>query len=122
LNDPVALDARRGDRSDTFFKHLTETGTLQKLLLDLLPGRSLALPLSGVNNHDDRAALVCALTALAVAAGDYTAVGDANGWIVLPPRRFIDDWAWDDLEANDRDGQSAWLYQTPSQRSASWAT
>jgi hypothetical protein len=46
-----------------------------------------------VTNHDDRAALICALTALCVAAGDFTAVGDADGWIVPPPRRFVQDWA-----------------------------
>jgi hypothetical protein len=53
-----------------------------------------------ITNHDDRASLVCALTALCVAGGDYVAVGDHDGWIILPPRRFIQDWAWRDLVAN----------------------
>jgi len=44
--------------------------------------------------------LICALTALSIAANDYTAVGDANGWIVLPPRDLIASWAWPLLIAN----------------------
>ena len=36
-----------------------------------------------------------ALTALCVAAGDFTTVGDENGWIILPPRAFIQRWAID---------------------------
>jgi predicted RNase H-like nuclease len=56
-----------------------------------------------LTNHDDRAALICALTALSVAADDFTAVGDADGWIVLPPRPFVRSWARADLEANARE-------------------
>ena len=100
LADPSALAARRANRSDVFFRHLTERGTLEGMLAHLLPGRTVSHPLAGVTNHDDRAALVCALSALCVAAGDYTAVGDVDGWIMLPPRRFVQDWAWADLKAN----------------------
>lgn len=114
LADPVTITARRGDRSDTFFKYLHASGIMQSLLEYLLPGRAVVVPLSGVMNHDDRAALVCAFTALAVAAGDFTAVGDADGWIVLPPRRFVQDWAWTDLEINAREEQPGCLHQTPS--------
>jgi len=55
---------------------------------------------SAVTNHDDRAALVCALTALCVAARDYTAVGDEDGWIILPPSSFVQGWAMHALRAN----------------------
>jgi hypothetical protein len=113
LADPVAVAASRAGRSDVFFRHLAENGTLEGLLAHLLPGRNLALPLGGVTNHDDRAALICALTALCVAAGDFTAVGDADGWIVLPPRRFVRDWAWADLEANAREEMPGCLRRTP---------
>jgi hypothetical protein len=102
LEDPSLVPARRKDRSDTFFAHLAARGTLQRLLDYLLPGRTLSLSLESVRNHDDRAALVCAMTALAVAAGDFTAVGDSNGWIVLPPRVFVQAWAWTELEINAR--------------------
>ena len=113
LEDPSRVPARRADRSDTFFEHLATCGTLQRLLDHLLPGRTLSLSLESVRNHDDRAALVCAITALGVAAGDFTAVGDANGWIILPPRRFVQDWAWSHLESNARDERPGCLYQTP---------
>ena len=44
--------------------------------------------------------LVCALTALCVAVDEYTAVGDEDGWIVLPPVSFVRDWAMEALKAN----------------------
>jgi hypothetical protein len=100
LPDPAAVPARRSDRSDLFFRHCAEAGILDALLAYLLPGRALSPSWGQVTDHDDRAALVCALTALAFAAGDFTAVGDGDGWILLPPRRFVRDWAWADLEAN----------------------
>lgn len=109
LSDPAAVNAQRADRSDTFYRHLVQDGTLAALLRHLLPGRSVALQLDEVTNHDDRAALVCALTALCVAAGDFAAVGDDDGWIFLPPRRFVQDWAWADLEANMREEASECL-------------
>lgn len=113
LADPSALVASRADRSDVFFRHLAKDGTLEHLLAHLLPGRIIALPLAGVTNHDDRAALVCALSALCVAARDYTAVGDADGWIMLPPRRFVQDWAWADLKANASQEAPGCLYRCP---------
>jgi hypothetical protein len=101
IDDPKSLSASRGDRSDKFFVHLAEKGLLNSLIEHLLPGRHLAETLGMITNHDDRAAVVCALTALAVAAGDYVAVGDKkDGWIVLPPRSFIRPWAWPLLQQN----------------------
>lgn len=111
LDEPSEVAAVRSDRSDVFFRHLSASGTLEALLKHLLPGRSLGLPLEGVMDHDDRAALVCALTALCVASGDFTAVGDADGWIILPPRRFVRPWAWSDLEANAGDESPGCLHQ-----------
>ncbi|MGH1589013.1 hypothetical protein ACRBEV_12420 [Methylobacterium phyllosphaerae] len=101
IESPIALNARRGDRSDTFFCHLVETGGIERLIKHLLPGRALATPLSAVTNHDDRAALVCGLTALCVAVGLYTAVGDAeDGWIILPPLALHAAWARPVLDQN----------------------
>jgi len=113
LADPSALRVKRANRSDLFFRHLAEDGTLQKILAHLLPGRNTLFPLAGVTNHDDRAALVCALSALCVAAGDYTAVGDADGWIMLPPPRFVQGWAWADLKANACEEAPGCLHQCP---------
>ena len=83
----------RQQRSDRYYTALVADGTLERLLAHHLPARRLAGALADVRNHDERAALVCAISALGVAAGDYVAVGDADGWIILPPRRFIADWA-----------------------------
>jgi hypothetical protein len=103
IEQPEALNARRGDRSDTFFQHLAAAGTFHKLVAHLLPGRSLPTHPNTVNNHDDRAALVCALTALCVAAGDFVAVGGDDGWIILPPAAFVQSWALSLLETNAAD-------------------
>jgi hypothetical protein len=115
IKEPATVAANRNDRSDRYFEHLTEAGVLQELIGYLLPGRAMSQPLSSVTNHDDRAALVCALTALAVAAGDFTAVGDSDGWIVLPPRCFVQEWVWNDMEANARNEGPGCLYQTSEQ-------
>ncbi|MDR6955519.1 hypothetical protein J2X65_004899 [Ancylobacter sp. 3268] len=104
VDDPVRLAARRGDRSDTFFHHLAIGGGLRGLVEYLLPGRRLVMDPAGLVNHDDRAALVCALTALCVAADDFVAVGDADdGWIILPPRRIIQPAQWALLSLNGRE-------------------
>lgn len=93
IDDPVSLNARRGDRSDTFYQHLAESGGIRRLLAHLLPNRSINEPLNTITNHDNRAALICALTALSVAAGSFTAVGDDDGWIILPPGELQPEWA-----------------------------
>ena len=77
---------------------------LNSLMEHHLPGRRLAETFSTITDHDDRAAVVCALTALAVAAGNYVVVGDEDGWIVLPPRSFIRPWAWTLLQQNALQG------------------
>ncbi|QDZ12102.1 hypothetical protein [Devosia ginsengisoli] len=101
IGDPVALAARRGDRSDTFFRHLAAIGCLESLIEYCLPGRQLSTDPNDIVNHDDRAAFVCALTALCVAVGDFVAVGDdIDGWIVLPPGRLIQPAQWDLLSQN----------------------
>jgi hypothetical protein len=110
IETPAALAARRADRSDVFFRHLAEAGALHRLLTHLLPGRSLLQHPAAVTNHDDRAALVCAITALGVAAADFVAVGDDDGWIILPPPRFVQPWALDALRANAAEEKTAALH------------
>jgi hypothetical protein len=100
IDDPSTLAARRHDRSDRFFLHWCERGTFDRLVGHLLPCRSLVRHPSALTNHDERAAFVCAVTALCVAADDYTAVGDHDGWIILPPYVLLQPWASEDLEAN----------------------
>jgi hypothetical protein len=98
---------RHRARSDIYFERLAAdraTG-LEALLAALLPGRQLAHRLAGITNHDERAAVVCAVTALCVRIGRYTAVGDADGHIILPPtaapgRPGMCDWAVACLRVN----------------------
>jgi hypothetical protein len=78
-------------------------GTFDSLVDHVLPGRRLARAPTYLTDHDERAAFVCALTALCVAADDYTAVGDHDGWIILPPYPLLQPWAREDLEANASD-------------------
>lgn len=104
--EEVARSGRQA-RSDTYYKRLTQSGPcrLAGLIQRFLPGRVLSSPLWATRNHDERAAVVCAATALAVAAGEYTAVGDKDhGWIILPPRAVevapygLQPWAEDALQ------------------------
>lgn len=83
----------RQQRSDRYYLALVENGTLARLLAHHLPGRRLGSALLAVRNHDERAALICAISALGVARQDYVCVGDADGWIILPPPSFIAAWA-----------------------------
>ncbi len=85
----------RGERSDAYFVHLAERRSFDQLAQRLLSGRTWIRDPGDLRNHDDRAAFVCALTALSVAAGEFTAVGDdRDGWIILPPQWAFADWAW----------------------------
>lgn len=100
LADPTGLKSKKRSSSDIFFERLTDDETLVRLLDRLLPDRMLVDSLSSVRNHDDRAAIVCAITALCVAANDYTTVGDNDGWIILPPLDFVQTWASDIILQN----------------------
>jgi hypothetical protein len=93
LADPAPLKGGRGKRSDRYYTALAKDGTLAALMQHHLPGRRVEQSFESVTNHDDRAALVCAITALGVARNDYVTVGDTDGWIILPPRDFIANWA-----------------------------
>lgn len=106
LDDPSEISAKRRNRSDVYFKHLAEANTLESILTDFLPRRSLGLRLEDIINHDSRAAWVCALTALGMALGDYTAVGDGDGWMIMPPHSWIKPWALELLDANAKSESS----------------
>lgn len=112
IEDPAYVPVRRSDRSDRYFEHLVDSGGLTDLIARLLPGRSLNGRLADVTNHDDRAALICAVTALSVAAGEFTAVGDSQGWIILPPAWAIQSWGLRDLEANLAEETTGQFYRT----------
>lgn len=97
-------------RSDLYYVRATAGaggGRLGALLRRLLPGRKVTPPLDSVSDHDERAAVACAVTALCVARRRYLAVGDGvHGWHVLPPPApkagapGIQPWALAILRAN----------------------
>jgi hypothetical protein len=109
-------------KSDVFFEHLAgpdspkrlepATNRLVGLLSRLLPGREIDVDgISKVTDHEERAAVVCALAALCVACGQYVAVGDRkNGYILLLPRAEagepgLQPWAWEILRRNLHDAE-----------------
>ncbi len=81
------IPALQRNTSDVFWQlALTEPMGLHGLLQLLLPGRSPYPRLEDVVDQEQRAGVICALTALCVARGSYTAVGDpVAGDIILPP-------------------------------------
>lgn len=97
IEQPSAVKCRPPARSDAYYTYLAASGGLNRLVSRILPGRRPSQTFDSVTNHDDRAALVCALTALCIAAKDYLAVGDEDGWIILPEQSLIGAWAQDFL-------------------------
>lgn len=74
------------DASDRFWEVLAASNGLTNLLMHLLPSRTLVAGFNQISDHDQRAAVVCALTGLSVVAGVAVGVGDpADGDIFLPP-------------------------------------
>jgi hypothetical protein len=106
IAEPEALQVTRNNRSDVYFEALVRCGIVRRLIAFLLPDRKCD-DVAKVTHHDERAALVCALTALGIVADKYCAVGDSDGWIILPPRQFIANWAWTHLNENaaEKDGK-----------------
>jgi hypothetical protein len=93
LDGPDWPEVTRGNRSDVYFQRMAAEGRFAELMAQLLPGRRGAQAFEDVRNHDDRAGLICAMTAVGIAAGRYVAVGDDEGWIVLPPAELMARWA-----------------------------
>ena len=96
-----------GKRSDRYFANLdgyiTPDRSLSQLIECLLGPKKWEKHIHLLTNHDDRAAFVCAITALCIACGEYTAVGDfEDGWIILPPKHAFSEWAWEAIRANQK--------------------
>jgi hypothetical protein len=89
IPNAAELNGKREKKSDRYFEWIASTGGFDKLLKHLAPQASFTRDPNSITNHDDRAAFVCALTALCVVAHKYSAVGDENGWIILPPIALI---------------------------------
>jgi predicted nuclease with RNAse H fold len=82
------LPQLRRDASDRYWETtVLKASLLEQLVNLLLPGRRLQFDLSACTNHEHRAGVVCALTALTVVVGLHVGVGDpVDGDIILPPR------------------------------------
>lgn len=85
----------RGEKSDEFFLLCNNHGVFRALEehLDWQDATFWAAFLN-TEHHDDRAALVCAVTAICAHQGHYVAVGDmAGGYFFLPPWPLWKPWA-----------------------------
>ena len=105
---------RRGKRFDWLYDQCVRADLFSAILaaLKLAERKDLLGNLRTNRNHDERAALVCLLTAGGVAAGKYTAVGNADaGYFFLPPWTFWQVWAKEALAcARARSGHSdVWI-------------
>ena len=68
--------------------------------------------IKSTQHHDQRGALICLLTAAAVAAGRYTAVGDPEGgYFFLPPWHAWAPWARQEIDTQRRrmDSVEIWI-------------
>ena len=88
---------RRGKKFDWLYDRWCE----RRLFRALAPDAAFAAYCEATTDHEERAALVCALTALCLAAGRSAAVGDARGgWFFLPHLDFWEPWSRAALEQN----------------------
>ena len=85
----------RKAKSDWLYERLVEAGLFRKLLSKLnLASPSNLRKLEESQHHDERAALVCLLTAMFARSGDVVIVGDTDGgWFWLPPATLWAPWA-----------------------------
>jgi hypothetical protein len=121
---PRSVDAQRR-WTDVLYQRPSVRIALERLLATVAPGRAIVgdWDLSGGSRaelHETRSALVCALTALCVAAERFVAVGaTADGFIHLPPRsawgraagggaRWAEEALRDNVEAVRSDRTRAW--------------
>jgi predicted nuclease with RNAse H fold len=92
---------RRGGAFDWLYAQWVDREIFDGVLtaIDIPWPEGAAQCFSGVTNHDERAAVICLLTAAAVASGSFVAVGEpAGGYFFLPPWKLWDDWARNELD------------------------
>ncbi|QDU46856.1 hypothetical protein Mal52_53790 [Symmachiella dynata] len=92
-------------------RHMPDENRFEELISRLLPNRTIESTTGDVTDHEHRAAVICALTALCVAKRDYVGIGDSrNGYIILPPRVEVSEaglqpWAMSMIRANAREAR-----------------
>jgi hypothetical protein len=93
--------ALRKAKSDWLYEQVVEAGLFIKLLSRLdLTSPTILEKFEKAQHHDERAALICLLTAMLAWSRDATIVGDADGgWFWLPPMALWAPWASAALDA-----------------------
>ena len=92
----ACADVPRARKSQVYWDRCVADGILRRVIASLYGAGAtpIARALTRLKNRDERAAAICALTARAAALEVATPIGDADdGWIWLPPRAFLADWA-----------------------------
>jgi len=104
---------RRREKFDWLYEQCRESHALRSVV-DHLGQENLAMVLRDIEtnrDHEERAALVCLLTAAGVAAGRYTAVGDdEGGYFFLPSFALWKEWARNEMETQRQRHLSATVW------------
>lgn len=103
LEDHVYADQpklKRGKKFDWLYSRWCSDGLFRRIaLLVGLENLEVANACEANTHHEERAALVCLLTAASVASGNYVSIGDRlGGYIFLPPWDFWAQWAREEVE------------------------
>jgi predicted RNase H-like nuclease len=96
---------RRGRKFEWLYNECRERNIFDSVvnMIGTATLRSILQHIKSNQNHDQKAALICLLTAAAVTAGRYTAVGDpAGGYFFLPPWEAWAPWARQEVETQRR--------------------
>ncbi len=95
----------QGERFDWLYGEWLSQGVHSRLSAEVQWLRKPFWGLVAANSqHDERAALICAITAACVLLGRYVAVGEAlGGYFFMPPWNVWQSWAKDALRRNRHD-------------------
>lgn len=99
-NFESAPTLRRGKKFDWLYDDWCRAGRFARAATTISPAlpETFASQCEQNRQHDERAALVCLLTAACVATGRYTAVGEPQGgYLFLPPWSLWSEWAQEQL-------------------------
>lgn len=105
---------RRGQKFDWLYDQCCDQHIFDSLiaLIGTATLRTVLQYIKSTQHHDQRGALICLLTAAAVAVGRYTAVGDPDGgYFFLPPWDAWDSWARQEIDTQRRrmDSVEIWI-------------
>lgn len=105
---------KRGQKFDWLYDECRKRGAFHRVVsvLDLGCNRMFLDTLDSTTNHEERAALVCLLTAASVAMGRYTAVGEhIGGFFFLPSLDLWTNWSRKEMDKQCRreNGLETWI-------------